>query len=231
VLVHSPLVGPATWGPVAGELAARGFAVVVPRLVDVADARPPRWRACVDAVRVATGEAGPGEVVLVGHSGAGPLLPAAGEALAAAVAAYVFVDAAVPPVEGAAPSVPPEFVGFLVELAGGGDRLPPWSEWWGPEAMAELVPDDVIRRRIESEVPRLPLGYFEERVPVPPAWTARPAAYLRLSAAYAADAAAARDRGWAVDEIDAGHLHLVVDPAGVTDRLLRLLDQLGVVRR
>jgi hypothetical protein len=33
----------------------------------------------------------------------------------------------------------------------------------------------------------------------------------------------------AVDEIDAGHLHLVVDPAGVTDRLLRLLDRLGVV--
>ena len=43
VLVHSPLVGPATWEPVARELAARGHCALVPSLLHVSDGEPPVW--------------------------------------------------------------------------------------------------------------------------------------------------------------------------------------------
>src|SRR4051812_33319165 len=41
VLVHSPLVGPATWEPVAADLAGRGFQVSVPDLTGTVAAGPP----------------------------------------------------------------------------------------------------------------------------------------------------------------------------------------------
>jgi hypothetical protein len=43
---------------------------------------------------------------------------------------------------------------------------------------------------------------------------------------YEADAATAQARGWPVDRMEAGHLHLVVDPGDVTDRIHRLLSRL-----
>src|SRR5690242_9890568 len=97
-LVHSPLVGPATWEGVADELRARGHDVVVPSLLAAA----PRgdWRACVDAA------AGPGATVLVGHSGAGPLLPQIAARCDPAPECLVFVDAGVPPARGASELIP-----------------------------------------------------------------------------------------------------------------------------
>ncbi len=49
VLVHSPLVGPLTWGPVAAELRGRGYAAVVPALRAGETADPPYWRQHVAA--------------------------------------------------------------------------------------------------------------------------------------------------------------------------------------
>src|ERR671937_737858 len=95
VLVHSPLVGPATWTPVARELERRGRQAVVPSLFGVATAQPPRWRFCVDAVRAAAGDVRR-PVVLVGHSGAGPLLAAIAGALGPTVSRLSFVDAGLP---------------------------------------------------------------------------------------------------------------------------------------
>src|SRR5215211_6954698 len=81
VLVHSPLVGPTSWRPVARALERRGRIVVVPSL-GVADAAEPQWHHVRDAVRI----------ILVGHSGAGLLLPVIADALDNDVAALIFVD-------------------------------------------------------------------------------------------------------------------------------------------
>jgi hypothetical protein len=74
VLVHSPLVGPTTWSQVARELEQREREAVVPSLLGIARAEAPQWRHAPEAVRAATAST-PGPIVLVGHSGAGPLLP------------------------------------------------------------------------------------------------------------------------------------------------------------
>src|SRR5919198_997712 len=98
VLIHSPPVGPMTWAPVAAELRRRGARTVVPAL----DC-PPRnagagglaaesyWAQHAAAVAAAVrpwGDAAP--LVFVGHSGAGPLLPAVCAAVPNPAAAYLF---------------------------------------------------------------------------------------------------------------------------------------------
>jgi hypothetical protein len=158
------------------------------------------------------------DVVVVAHSGAGPLLPAIGAALAVAPACYLFVDARMPAVPGATAELDDAFRQLLESLARDG-VLPKWSEWWGPDAMESLIPDADRRRLIDAEMPRLPLDFFDEAVLTPADWSGR-AGYLQLSPAYDAEAEEAVSRGWTVDVLAGGHLQMAVDPVGVADRLL-----------
>ncbi|HZC13754.1 MAG TPA: hypothetical protein VE270_07020, partial [Thermoleophilaceae bacterium] len=73
VLVHSPLVGPFTWSLVADDLRTRGVSVALPTLPEAR--RAPYWPLHAEAVAAQVPDAGD-PVVLVGHSGACPLLPA-----------------------------------------------------------------------------------------------------------------------------------------------------------
>jgi hypothetical protein len=220
VLVHSPLIGPTSWSPVAHELERRGRVAVVPSLLGVSEATEPRWRHVPEAVRVATSHLRQ-RVVLVGHSGAGPLLPVIADALAVEVAALVFVDSLLPPPAGPMLLGPPEFMDQLRAMATDG-VLAPWSRWFGADAMRELVPDQRLRADLEAEIPRLPLSYFEAAVPVPDDWASRrPCAYLLLSAPYEQSAAEARVRGWRVMEIHGvQHLAIAANPILITEGLL-----------
>src|SRR2546425_6243858 len=77
VLVHSPLVGPLTWALVAETLHQWGHDALVPVLRDTDDDDRPYWQQQVASVTPALA-AVPADraLVLVGHSGAGALLPA-----------------------------------------------------------------------------------------------------------------------------------------------------------
>lgn len=228
--MHSPLVGPFTWQPVADELEQRGVRAVVPSLLDDAATAPgPAWERQVDAVVGAVAGAGIERPVLTGHSGAGPLLPAVGAALGT-VAAYVFVDAALPTGEsGLFAALHPSLRARLESLAHDG-VLPPWSEWWGPGALDALLPDDDIRQRFLSELRPVPLSLFEEPLPAVPAWPEAPCAFLRLSDAYRDEEAEAAHRGWVVSRLDGSHLELLLRPRVVADALLALTDRMGVDR-
>jgi pimeloyl-ACP methyl ester carboxylesterase len=221
VLIHSPLVGPTTWSPLAEELERRGREAVVPSLLGVADAPPPQWHYVPETVRAAT-RAG-STAVLVGHSGGGLLLPVIADALRGEVDALVFVDSFLPPASGRLPLALPEFMDQLRALAS--DRLlPPWSSWFGEGAMRELVPDESLRAALEAEMPRLPLSYFEASVPLPDDWDARPCGYLLFTAeTYGPSAGEARDRGWQVAEVQGvQHLAMATHPVAATEALLDL---------
>jgi pimeloyl-ACP methyl ester carboxylesterase len=222
VLIHSPLVGPTTWSPLADELERRGREAVVPSLLGVADAPSPQWRHVPEAVRAATAGAG-GPAVLVGHSGGGLLLPVIAEALRGEVDALVFVDSFLPPVGGSLQLALPGFMDQLRALACAA-VLPPWSSWFDEGAMRELVPDESLRAALEAEMPRLPLSYFEASVPLPDGWDARRCAYLKFTAeTYGPSAAEARDRGWQVAEVQGvRHLAMATHPVAVADALLDL---------
>lgn len=228
VLVHSPSLGPGSWGPLAAELRARGREVVVPSLLGVADGPPPVWERVVEAVARATAGLPPqAPVALVAHSNAGLFVPVLVEHADRPVAAVVFVDAGLPAgrAEGT-PLAPPPFLEFLQGRADEHGLLPPWTRWWDAADVAELLPDDATRAAVQAEEPRLPLSYYRQAVPAPTAWTRVPAGYVAFGDAYAAETARARERGWPVRELPGLHLHHLVAPAAVAGAVTGVLDAL-----
>jgi Alpha/beta hydrolase family len=220
VLVHSPLVGPASWKPVARELRRRGRVAVVPSLLGVAEAPEPQWCHVPDAVRSATSDLRE-PIVLVGHSGAGVLLPVIADAVAVEVTTLIFVDSFLPPPAGHVPLGPAAFMDELRALATDG-VLPPWSCWFGAEAMRELVPDARLRASLVAEMPRLQLSYFQANVPLPACWAnRRPCGYLLLSTPYRQSAAEALAYGWPTTELHGvQHLAITTNANAVTQALL-----------
>jgi Alpha/beta hydrolase family len=225
VLVHSPVTGPSTWRWVADSLRARGHQVIVPAVAPPITSAAAFADAVADAIaaqlaglaRPLSLPQGGDRPVLVGHSGAGPVLPLIAARLPAA--RLVFVDADVPPDAGDAELMPAQYLEPLRSLAVNG-MLPRWSEWFGPDTMRELIPDDARRAIVCAELPELPLSYFEARVPVPPGWAGGGGGYVLLSEAYEEAAAAAAARGWPVERRMGAHLDLVTRPDQIARAIL-----------
>ena len=219
VLVPSALLGPVTWTPVADRLRDRGWSVLVPAAAG--DVSSPD-----DVLAHLLGEV-PVDVpvVLVPHSNAGLYVAALAEERD--VRAVVFVDARVPSEAASTPTTSPEFHAHLAGLADADGRLPVWTGWWPEEEVDGLFPDAATRAAVEADQARLPLEYFEADVPTPAGWAELPVAYVAFGEAYAAELAAAEQRGWPTARIHGEHLHAVVDPDGVAVVLERLLGLLG----
>lgn len=217
VLLGSPLLGPAVWRGVAGELARRGLDVRVPA------AAPRAPRSAGEVLEHLLAELPPDDpVALVAHSNAGLYVPAL--AARRPVVVGVFADAALPPPSGRAPLAPPAFLSMLRDLADADGLLPPWTRWWPPDQVATLFPDAATRAAVEAEQHRLPLDYFTGSVDVPGGWTALPAAYLRFSEAYHEEQAVAAGRGWPVATLEGGHLHPLWAPEAVAEVLAGLVE-------
>jgi hypothetical protein len=223
LLLHSPLVGCATWELVAADLSGRGYDVTVPDLTGTVAAGPPY---CLRQAEMIARSAESRPAVLIGHSGAGPLLAAAG-AFTGQARGYVFVDAGLPiPGQSWMDTVPAELAAQVKEMADAEGWLPPWSQWWGDEALAELLPDPRMRQAFAAGCPRLPLAMFREVHPAAPQWPDAPGAYLQLSEAYEDEAARARKLGWPVTAQPSHHLAPLTEPEQVAALLCGLLDQL-----
>ncbi len=219
MLVHSPLVGPETWQPVARLLRDRGYDVLAPSLAGVFDGPAPFYRAIGDSVARQVQPSGP-TAVLVAHSGAGAVLPSVAGALVhngTAVRGAIFVDALLPGPGSWFEGAPPPLAAKLRDMANDG-RLPPWNEWF-PEAMiANLIPDAAMRAEFVAGIPRLPLAYFAEQPPEVTIWPVSHLAYVRLSDAYREQAAAARADGWQqVVDADLDHIAPYTRPGAVAD--------------
>jgi hypothetical protein len=195
-LIHSPLVGPLTWLPVADQLERQGFAVVVPALLDVEPECKPYWEqhaeSAAKAVNAATSAEPP---VLIGHSGAGPILPAIGARLNRPPAGYIFVDAGWPQDQASrlelmraeSPRWADDFERYL--LAGG--RFPNWSD---PD-LRGLIPDDQLRQQLLNEIQPRGLSFFTEPISVPENWEATPCGYILFSEIYTFHACQAQQHG------------------------------------
>jgi hypothetical protein len=71
-------------------------------------------------------------------------------------------------------------------------------------------------------------GPYTEPIPVFESWPDAPVGYLQLSPAYSTYTDEARASGWPTRVADAGHFYLLVDPEGVADLMLELLEALDV---
>jgi hypothetical protein len=212
--MHSPLVGPSSVRPLAKSLNKRGWSTIVPDLRDVIESPASFADAAVDGV-------GPVDVV-IGHSGAGAFIPTIAERTHAAV--RVFVDAIVP--EGTALFTPSaRFLEFLDAVPIEDGRLAPWHRWWPEDTLAELVPDEQLRRELIADIPRVSRSFYDEQIPVPSSWWVKPMAYLQLSDAYDDERSRVQAWGWPARKLDGGHLDLYVDPDRVADHICELVDQ------
>jgi hypothetical protein len=216
VLVHSPVLGPASVQATARALSGLGWICIVPSLSGAGSVDE---HVAAAAAGVADGS------VLIAHSGAGPLVPAIAAATQGRVAGAVFLDARLPNVEGSTPMAEPEMLQFLESIAVDG-VVPRWSQWWGDEAVAVPTPQSATAEGMQTEMRRLPLAFFRSEVPVPAGWPDTPCAYLQMSSAYAAAATEARGRGWTVDRVDGSHLDVATRPTETAAALDRLLEQL-----
>ena len=226
LLIHGPLVGPLTWKSLAEEFRRRGVEAMAPALPYAMDLDPPYWRSHADAVAAAAGLASEeGAIVLVGHSGAGMLLPAVRQSLARRVAGYIFVDA----------DIPQDGKSRLDLFESRDDResfrraasagmLPTWTE----NNLEETIPNPVLRRRFVAELRPLPLAVYEEPISVFEGWPDAPCGYLQFTEYYESSARHAQREGWPYAKIEADHFHMLIDPRAVADALLDLVLQAGM---
>ncbi|MEO8329013.1 MAG: hypothetical protein ABI586_03320, partial [Candidatus Nanopelagicales bacterium] len=144
-LLHSPLTSASAWGELPTKLDALGYDVVVPEVLD--DDDPPYAMRYVARAALQLLEQRPSEaLILVGHSGAGPLMPQIAFARHAAgvpVHGYVFLDAMLPRVPKATNRLElmaledKRFAAQLAQQLAAGNRFPDWSE----ADLASEIPD------------------------------------------------------------------------------------------
>jgi len=227
VLLHSPLVGPLTWAPVSRELRQRGIVTVLPALTDQNSSDMPYWvqHAAAVARRLEPMPSG-GDLILVGHSGAGPLLPTIGAFSPHPVAGYIFVDAGLPhPGQTRLQDLEagdPDFGTDVRKDLEAGGSFPQWTD----EDLREVIPNAGLRQGMLAELHPRNLAYFEEELPHVENWPSTPCAYVRFSSAYDYPAQQARERRWPYREFDAGHFHMLVDAAAVTEAILQLMSSI-----
>lgn len=229
VLIHSPLVGVSTWQRVAHELEAEKLAVSVPALRDTAGSDLAYWQQHAIAVQQALrGTSTDRPLILVGHSGSGPLLPVIRQQLSQPVAAYVFADAGIPRANASrldllAAEAPEWFESFHEFLKAGG-RFPDWRD----EDLLEQIPNEKLRATLVSEIQPRALPFWTEPLPVFAGWPDAPCAYLQFSSAYNVPAAYAREQGWPYRHLPGGHFLPLTDPRSVTQALISLLHDLDI---
>jgi hypothetical protein len=204
---------------------ARGLHVLVPTLHDSPDSKEPFWKQHAESVSEALAQIPKDtSLTLVGHSGAGPLLPAIRQVLTSPIRAYVFADAGIPR-HGSSRldlmrSEDSEWAySFQKELERGG-RFPTWSF----DDLQEVIPDQSLRRQMVRELRPRGLDFFTEPIPIFDGWPDASCIYIQFSAAYDQPAAQARQAGWPTYTFDAGHFHMLVEPAAVTDLIVEALN-------
>jgi hypothetical protein len=221
VLIHSPLVGPLTWALVANQLREHGWDVLVPILKDVPDSTESFWHQYAESVTHALTHIPKNTfVTLVAHSGAGPLLPVIRHSLPNPIRAYVFVDAGIPR-DGATrldlmKSEDHAWATQFQEYLDGGGMFPNWSV----DDLQEVIPNESLRKQTVAEIHPRGLDFFTEPIPVFDKWPDAPCVYIKFSPSYEYSATQARQAGWPTYELEAGHFHMLVNAAAVTDLIV-----------
>lgn len=219
-LIHSPLVGTFTWSRVERELQKRGMSVIAAPLRD--DGHLLYWKQHAESAARALDETErETRVVLVAHSGAGPLLPAIRAQSPRPVSGYLFVDAGIlwrdtSRLEMFAAENAEMAREFEDELKRGGS-FPNWSA----QDLREIIPDEATCEELARDLRPRSLPFFQETLPAFN-FPDLPCAYLQFSAVYDTPARQAQEHGWAFQKIDAGHFHMLVNPVQVTDAIVAL---------
>lgn len=210
-LLHSPVVGPDTVEPTAQALTALGYTVFVPSLVGVFDVEDVGRLDVIDRLMGQLNRID-GPLVLLAHSGAGPLL---GELTVRLpdVVGHIYIDASLPaPGSAWVDEVTFELAARLKSLVRDG-RLPAWNEWFDDVSLPTL-----------TELPLVPWTWFTEPAgpgALPGSW-----AYLSLTDRYPEAVSRAVDAEVPMIHLGIQHLGTMLYPQEVAAAIGQLLDRL-----
>jgi hypothetical protein len=200
--------------------------VAVPILTDQPASKQPYWKQHAESVPQALAHIPKSQsITLVGHSGAGPLLPVIHQTLANPISAYVFVDASIPQ-DGASrldlmKAEDPDWAKEFQKKLEIGSRYPTWDF----DDLSEIIPDEGLCRQMIAEIRPRGLSFFTESIPVFSGWPDAPCVYIRFSKPYQKPATKAQEDGWPTYELEAGHFHMLVDRVAVTDIIVEAIDK------
>lgn len=222
VLVHSPFLGPSSMRPLADELASDGVAVLLVDLQMTVNEAPVHQR-LIGAFADALDDSGvEGPLVLVGHSGAGPLLPGFADALELDVAGLVFLDSDLPTPGKAWRDTVDAGLARQMKAAVRDGRLPRWDRWFDSDPL-KLVPAG-LREEMRDEAPEVPWEFLKEQRPSVE-WPG-PAGYVLLSRFYEDAANRAEALGWPVERVESHHLAAATSPSAVAAALKSVINAL-----
>ena len=231
VLVHGGWQGGWAWDGVADELRRMGHEVIAPTLRGLEDGDVDRSgvtmsmmaRDLIDQVRELTQL----DIVLVGHSGGGPLIQLVAEAMPERIGRVVFVDAWVLRDGEAINDVLPDpLVAAVKALASQSDDntvvMPP--ELWAASFMQDATPEQLAA--VEPRLVPSPAGWLDEPIRLDQFWASSiPSSYVFLAQDQAVPAEIYQAMAGRLDsprtiEIDGSHEVMLTHP----ERLARALD-------
>jgi hypothetical protein len=205
----------------------RGIKAITPTLTDHPHSEKPFWKQHAESIaRSLSLAAETSNLVLVGHSGAGPILPVIRQFLNHPIEAYIFVDAGIPR-DGLSrldlmKTEDPEWAEQFEQALLGGQRYPTWSA----DDLKDVIPVEDLRETLVAEIKPRAIAFFTEPIPVFEQWPDAPCAYIKFSAAYNRVSERVKEAGWPVQELNAGHFHMLVNPTMVTDMLIEAIKDL-----
>ena len=230
ILVAGPPVRAASWDPTATCLRAQGCSVQVPDLL-AHHSEPPAWKDWTGHLLDHIDQTG--EVIVVGHSSASPLVADLATRLPAR--AVIIVDGDIPPPHGAASPVRPALRDFIRSLTDPTGMLPVWSRWFtGDAPRRALVGLDILAKdpgafaQFEKGLPRLPVDWFDDTIELAD-WSHVPAACIQTSAIYDHATAEALRRGWPTARLNGTHLDPTLRPVETADAILAMARRLNAV--
>lgn len=220
ILIHSPLAGPLTWGVVANELHQSNIEaglVVLSRPVNA-----PYYTQQAESIAKVVNELPAHSLpILVGHSGAGVLLPAARQMIERPIYGYILVDSDIPR-DGKSRldlfSDPAEAEQLRKSADNG--KLPAWSE----AELREVIGPPLMREMVAAEVRPTPLALYEEPIQVSPDWPDAPCGYIQFSPAYETACQQAKHNNWETHILPGTHFHMLNRAGEVANTLVKIVN-------
>ncbi|MXO90521.1 alpha/beta hydrolase [Pontixanthobacter aquaemixtae] len=213
VLLHGPLVGPASVEPTRQELQSRGLTVVVPKPAN--DQANIAWR---DWPASLTDRLPKLDLpVFVGHS-MGSLL-AARMAADYAECGMICLDGDIPCLNGPTPPVAASFRPIIEGLPQSDRLLPPWHKWWPSDPFQGWPVTDAEKARVSADIPQLRFDWFDDSF-IMPNWDHAAKGFIQLNAWFDEESKRAEKLGFPVERIEGTHLHPAVAPVETADAII-----------
>ena len=222
LLIHSPLVGALTWQPTSEVLRTLNRKVFVPRLSNPSVSNTLYFESHRAQVLDQIPTDGDGPFLVVGHSGAGALLPLLLQSLGEETR-LVFVDSDLPHRGRSRFDLFPGGLADRWRERAENDNLP---ALWAEEGLAGLIVREDLRERFASELRPTPIRVYEEPMPLDGPGGGSGTAYVMLSKSYSQAYAEAERLGWVQVRRDSTHFHMINEPQDMAEILCSIGEQL-----